>query len=302
MTAATTDSLRRLPFAPADADAIIAFCAAHGSFDRSLLRRLLLDLTSGPDGVVVIGDGAGPALVCTVIDRAHNDADAAHLETLGVRVPLPAAALARLVLEPALAFARGGERRALYVPVPAERPVADDAARALRDAGFTHAYDGFEMRRDGAAPAPALGEPLPAGWSWAALDGPRIDAAHAALREMFRGAPSFSLSPLPGFRRAVASGATIWRALLDDERIAGLVHIAVHGARGELRTVGRAPAYRGRGVGPRLVAEGLRLLRAGGAGDVDLSVEAANESALALYRRFGFEVQSRTPVFGLTLR
>ena len=302
MTAASPDSLRRLPFAPADADAIIAFCAAHGSFDGSLLRRLLLDLTSGPDGVVVIGDAAGPVLVCTVVDRAYNGADAAHLETLGLRAPLSAAAFTHLVLEPALAFARGGGRSALYVPVPAERPPADDAERALRDAGFTHVYDGFEMRRDGAGPAPALDEALPAGWSWAALDGTRIDAAHAALLEMFRGAPSFSLSPLAQFRRAVASGTTVWRALLDDERIAGLVHIAVHGARGELRTVGRAPAYRGRGVGPRLVAEGLRLLRAGGAGDVDLSVEAANESALALYRRFGFEVQSRTPVLGCTLR
>ena len=298
----SSDLLRRLPFAPAHAGAIIAFCAAHGSFDAGLLRRLLLDLTSDPAGVVVIGDGAGPVLVCTVVDRVHNGADAAHLETLGVRAPLPAAAFVHLVLTPALAFARGGARRALYVPAPTERSPADETERALRDAGFTHAYDGFEMRRDGTAPAPAPQDPLPAGWSWAALDGGLIDAAHAALLEMFRGAPSFSLSPLAGFRRLVASGATVWRALLDGERIAGLVHIAVDGARGELRTVGRHPAYRGQGLGPRLVAEGLRLLRAGGAGDVDLDVEAANESALALYRRFGFEVQTRTPVFGLTLR
>jgi ribosomal protein S18 acetylase RimI-like enzyme len=143
---------------------------------------------------------------------------------------------------------------------------------------------------------------LPAGWSWAPLEGPRIDAAHAALLEMFHGAPSFSLSPVPEFRRGVESRSSVWRALLDGARIAGLVHVSVNGARGELRTVGRTPAYRGQGVGPRLVGEGLRLLREAGAGDVTLSVEAVNESALNLYRRFGFEVLTRTPVFGLTLR
>jgi ribosomal protein S18 acetylase RimI-like enzyme len=302
MTPPAEDSLRRLPFAAADADAIIAFCVAHGSFDAHLLRRLLLELTSDPAGVVVIGDGAELRLVCTVVDRAFNAADAAHLETLGVRAPLPAAAFTLLVVEPALAFARGGARRALYIVAPADRPPAEDAARALRDAGFTHAYDGFEMRRDGTAPPPAPPPPLPAGWSWGPLDGPRIDDAHAALLEIFQGAPSFSLSPLPAFRRAVESRTSVWRALLDGDRIAGLVHVSVNGAHGDLRTVGRSPAYRGQGIGPRLVGEGLRLLREGGAGDVTLSVEAANESALNLYRRFGFEVVSRTPVFGLTLR
>ncbi len=298
----TTDSLHRLPFTASDADAIIAFCAAHGSFDAALVRRLLLDLTSDPAGVVVIGDGAGPRLVCAVIDRVFNGADAAHLETLGVRAPVSVAAFTRLVLEPALAFARGGPRRALYVVAPPERPATDDAARALGDAGFSHAYDGFDMRRDGTTPPPPPPAPLPAGWSWAPLDGPRIDAAHAALMEIFQGAPSFSLSPLAAFRRAVESRVTVWRALLDGDRIAGLVHVAVNGTHGDVQTVGRSPAYRGRGVGPRLVGEGLRLLREGGAGDVTLSVEAANESALNLYRRFGFEVRTRTPVFGLTLR
>jgi len=98
-------------------------------------------------------------------------------------------------------------------------------------------------------------------------------------------------------------GPSRWYVLLDGGRLAGLVQIALHGAggaiRGEVRTIGRVPTYRGRGVGPRLVAEGLRLLREGGAGDVDLTVEADNERALDLYRRFAFEVVARTPVFAL---
>jgi ribosomal-protein-alanine N-acetyltransferase len=71
---------------------------------------------------------------------------------------------------------------------------------------------------------------------------------------------------------------------------------------GELRTVGRVPAYRGLGLGPRLVAEGLRLLAESGAPEIELSVEANNEGALRLYRKFGFEVLRRTPVLALSLR
>jgi ribosomal protein S18 acetylase RimI-like enzyme len=143
---------------------------------------------------------------------------------------------------------------------------------------------------------------LPAGWSWAALDGARADAAHAALAEIFRDAHGTSLMPVDDFRRAVVSGAAAWRVLLEGDRIAGLVRTRLEGTRGEVRILGRMPADRGRGLGPRLLAEALRVLREGGAGDFELSVETANERALDLYRRFGFEVVTRTPVFALALR
>jgi ribosomal protein S18 acetylase RimI-like enzyme len=299
--------MRRLPFAPGDTDAIVAFCVAQGGlYDAALTRFLLLELTSDPAGVIVIGDDDGPALVATVVDRARNGADAASLETLGVRAPIAAAPFTRLVIEPAVAFARAGERRALHVALSPTLMPAEGAEQALRDAGFVRAYDTFSMRRAGSAPAPASPEALPAGWSWAALDASRVDEAHAALVEMFRDAPSTNLRPLDDFREAVVSGACRWYVLLDGERLAGLVQIALHGAgdaiRGEVRTIGRAPSYRGHGLGPRLVAEALRLLREDGAGDVDLTVEAANERALDLYRGFAFQVVARTPVFALALR
>jgi ribosomal protein S18 acetylase RimI-like enzyme len=298
------DPFHRAPFAAADADALVAFCVAQRSpCDEGLLRLLLLELTSDPAGVFVIHDRDGIVLAATVVDRAPNGVGAAGLETLGVRAPLPAAIFARLVVEPAVAFVRAGACRALHVPLSPAHLLADGAERALSDAGFAHAFDTFEMRRP-ASVRSAPPEPLspPDAWSWTTLDGTRADEAHAALAEIFRGAPSANLMPVADFRRGVTSGAVRWRVLLHGDRIAGLVRPVSHGDRGELRIVGRLPAYRGRGLGPHLVAEGLRELAEAGAGDVDLHVEAANERALGLYRRFGFEVMARTPVFALTLR
>jgi ribosomal protein S18 acetylase RimI-like enzyme len=298
------DSLRRRPFAAADADAVMAFCAAHaaGDHDAGLVRTLLLDLTSDPAGVIVVDDAGGIVLVATVIDRIRNGADAANLEILGVRAAPAAASFIRLVVEPAVAFARAGERRALQVGLPPSLARVDGIEDALAGAGFAHAYDSFEMRRPAAAPAAAAAA-LPPGWSWAAVDVARADAAHAVLVEMFRDAPGTSVMPLADFKRAVGSGAGRWRALLDDgDRIAGIVRVAMHGGQGQVRILGRMPAYRGRGLGAHLMAEGLRELAAAGAGDVDLSVEAANERALDLYRRFGFEIVAPTPVFARALR
>jgi len=296
--------MNRVPFSPGDAGAVVAFCLAHGAgeHDAALLRLLLVDLTSDAAGVVVLGDGEGVALVATVVDRVRNGADAASLETLGVRVPPAAPSFIDLVVEPAVAFARAGERRALQVVLPPPLASVPGIEGALGGAGFAHAFDTFDMRRPASAPPPALPEPLPPGWSWAPIDAGRADAAHAALAEIFRDALSTHLMPLDDFRQAVASGAAVWRALLDGERIAGLVRAIPHGGRGEIRVLGRVPAYRGRGLGPRLLAEGLRLLRAAGAGDVTLAVEAANDRALDLYRRFGFEIVTRTPVFARSLR
>ena len=295
------DSLRRRPFTPGDADAVVDLCAEHGPIhDRRLLRQLLLDLTSDPTGVIVLEDGGGVALIASVVDRVRNGADAANLETLGVRSAPTPEAFVRLVVEPAVAFTRTGERRALQIHLPASLAHVAGLDDALRAAGFAHAYDSFEMRRPATAPPPP--EALPPGWSWATVDHARVDEAHAALIEMFRDAISTSVPPLIDFRRAVVSGAATWRALLDGDRIAGLVRIASDGARAKVRVLGRVPAYRGQGLGPRLMTEALRLLDAGGAGDVELDVEAANERALDLYRRFCFEVVARTPVFTRPLR
>jgi ribosomal protein S18 acetylase RimI-like enzyme len=291
-------ALRRVPFTVADTEAVVAFCAANGAPHDT---RQLLSLTSAPDGVIVVADDAGIVHVATVVDRTRNAANAAILETLGLRARLAGDAYADLVIAAAVAFARAGERGTLHVELAPALLPADDAEAALRAAGFARAYDSFQMRRPSSA-APAPSEPLPPGWSWSRLDVARADAAHAALGEMFKEAVATHMIPLADFRKGIAAGTAIWHVLHDEAHVAGLIRIVSHGDRGELRIVGRAPAYRGRGVGPRLVAEGVRLLQGEGARDIDLSVDTTNERALDLYRRFGFEVAARAPVFGLELR
>jgi ribosomal protein S18 acetylase RimI-like enzyme len=144
--------------------------------------------------------------------------------------------------------------------------------------------------------------PLEPGWRWVPVDETRVDLAHAAIAEMFAGAASLSLSPLPDFRRTLSTGPDVWRALLDGERLAGLIRVIGVGAgEGRVGMLGRMPSYRGRGLGAHLIAEALRLLAERGAHDVTLDVESENERALSLYRHFGFDVVSRLPVLRIPL-
>ncbi len=64
---------------------------------------------------------------------------------------------------------------------------------------------------------------------------------------------------------------------------------------GTIRFVGVDAGWRGRGLGRELLRWGVAHVREGGAGRVQLTVEAENELALGLYRRTGFEPRVEWP-------
>jgi ribosomal protein S18 acetylase RimI-like enzyme len=285
---------------PLDVEAALAFAARHpaGHFDDRLRRRLVTQLSSAPAGTIVLGEGPGEIrLVATVVDVIADPAAPAEVVVVGASSNVPAEVFAAEVLAPARAYARAVGRRAVEAPRPA---CVVDAEDAFARAGFAFAYETVVMRRPGAqvdAPEPEL----PRGWRWAPLEDALVSRAHAALDEIFRAAPSFTLPPLDVFRAGAFQWTPGWHLLFDEDALAGLVRVAAKGAQGELQVVGRAPAYRGHGVGRRLVARGLRLLAGAGAGAVTLEAAARNDRALALYRAFDFEIVERTPVFSAAL-
>jgi ribosomal protein S18 acetylase RimI-like enzyme len=287
----------RLPFA---LDEALAFAARHpvGHLDEPTRRRLLTQLTSGPEGVIVLGDEAGGlTLVASVLD-VLADADApAELVIVGARPGLAGAVFADEVIAPARAFARAARRRALHLALP---EVVREAPEVLARAGFAFHHETIVMRRASALARGPAAEPPP-GWRWAPLDDGLVALAHAALVQMFREAPSVTLPPLEVFRRGAFLSPPGWQVLLEGDAVAGLVRLSADGATGEVRVLGRVPRHRGRGLGELLLEHGLRLLAAAGVGGVTLEVAATNERALALYRAFDFEIVERTPTFSTVL-
>jgi mycothiol synthase len=69
--------------------------------------------------------------------------------------------------------------------------------------------------------------------------------------------------------------------------------------RGFVSFVGVLPAWRGRGLGRELLLWAIAHVRDAGARTIELSVEAANEKALALYRATGFTAEIEWPHYAL---
>jgi [ribosomal protein S18]-alanine N-acetyltransferase len=129
----------------------------------------------------------------------------------------------------------------------------------------------------------AAGEPVTIG----ALTG--VDAQRCADLEaqLFDGDDPW---PAAAFNRELASSHNHYVAARTASLLVGYAGISRLGRKPpfeyEVHTIGVDPAYQGRGVGRRLLAE---LLEFADGGVVYLEVRTDNEAAIALYRSVGFE-------------
>ncbi|MFN4218348.1 MAG: GNAT family N-acetyltransferase [Candidatus Bipolaricaulia bacterium] len=66
---------------------------------------------------------------------------------------------------------------------------------------------------------------------------------------------------------------------------------------GHLLNIAVDPAYRGRGLGKRLLEYALEYCRRLGAERVELEVRTGNNVAIALYQKYGFEIRELRPCY-----
>lgn len=75
--------------------------------------------------------------------------------------------------------------------------------------------------------------------------------------------------------------------------LAGWIVMSASGSEADVMTIATTEAARGQGIGRSLLSAGIDWARSRGAHVVHLEVDERNESALALYRSFGFEEWGR---------
>lgn len=77
--------------------------------------------------------------------------------------------------------------------------------------------------------------------------------------------------------------------------LAGWIVMSAGGGQGDVMTIATTEAARGQGIGRSLLATGIDWTRTQGTHVVHLEVAEHNDSALALYRSFGFVEWGRRP-------
>lgn len=112
---------------------------------------------------------------------------------------------------------------------------------------------------------------FPQPWPFAAFEG-------------FLGAPGFLVADVGAAATTTVAGYVVADAVMEP---AGRV--------GHVKDIAVDPAWRGRGVGTRLLDRALSVLDGRGVRRAKLEVRESNEPAIALYRRFGFEPRRLVP-------
>ena len=292
-------SLHRVSLDDIPVDSVIAACrelprpnVQAAPLDESLIRRLLTTLTSSSRGVQLLTDGTRLVLVATVVDRIQNGRNAAHLAIIGCAEELPGPAFRALVLDQAAEFASQSGKRSVHLEWT---PQVLDLDEALARGGFRHGFDMYTMRMpvDSRSPPPPA-DPL----VWSPLDASRVAEVHDLLLAAFHDAAATLVPPLDEFSPAALAAPDRWHLLLEAGRVAGIARVAVHGSEGQVRTLARHPAQRGRGLGRLLLDRAVRQLTVrDGVESVTLEVEADNVRATALYTDYGFKLVNRVPWF-----
>jgi mycothiol synthase len=206
----------------------------------------------------------------------------------------------RRLIEAALATerARGHDDLQLYVPPHLPASVAFAQAVGLR---YRSSLWQFRLPADRDVPAPDFpAEVTVRAWDPAADTD--FDEWAAFMLAAFEGHPT-PMHWTPEVIRAIHATPTFdpEEILLVTEadapsRLVAFTRIEMVGRDrppgqrvGEVGLIGVLPAWRRRGLGRELLRWGVTMLRGRGAGEIELSVEADNERATALYRGHGFE-------------
>lgn len=66
---------------------------------------------------------------------------------------------------------------------------------------------------------------------------------------------------------------------------------------GHILNIAVDPAFRGRGLGKRLLEYALEYCRRLGAKQIELEVRTGNDAAIALYQKYGFEIRELRPCY-----
>jgi len=240
------------------------------------------------DGAHGWGGWQGPQLVCASAVRPSGDGpDAATITTGLVHPQFRRRGLGGAAFD----WAAG---QASPAGLTADSEALSDGAHALylaRGMSQVFAEDVMQLAATDTPPPPAKPAAGLALSSWDQAGPARFFAVYEASFRDRPGYPGWTqdrwvdwISDDDDFRAAWALLATV------DGTDAGFI---VADAGGWIIQVGVIPAARGRGIGAALVAEAVRLMRAGGQTVITLNVNVDNPHAAALYRRLGFALAGR---------
>ena len=234
-------------------------------------------LASTDDCLLDLWEEGQRRAVAVVLDQLHNIDDAVLIELLAAP-DLTESGLLEVAARAEQIQARAG-RKALEFQLP-ER--LNSLGSALLACGWKAERDSFVMERA----ATLLELPLPAGLRWRDLGPADVLAYHRLIQVVFAEDPGMQVQDMASFKTMTLQREIPIRLLIHRGRPIAFTRVSRQGDIGSIDTLGRHPSWRGRKLGPLLLAEALRLLE--GSRCIRLGVSGSSLTARRLYARYGF--------------
>ncbi len=251
------------------------------NYSESLMRRFLTEFVSSQKMIFDVGDQNGRLAVAVMLDKVGNLANDACLEILGCRQSADPAQVFLHFVETAKKHIPEG-RAGFQVGLPDKFVLSEEELAA---SGLIHYYDTYKMLR------PSLkGLKVTPRSEIVEASSADADVAYELLRGSFAKNPETSIPDetpwKTGFLKTPGSNFYFWKK---DGKVLAFAHMASDdGHEFEVRTIGVLPEARNLGVGQALLEHCLAVGAAKGYQSCVLTVAVANESALGLYVRCGF--------------
>jgi ribosomal protein S18 acetylase RimI-like enzyme len=261
----------------------------------SSVRRFLTELISSSDMIFELKDEKGYIAAAVLLDKVNNLANDACLEIIGLRADADASTVFAQMIQ----FAKDktpSNRSGFQVSFSDQSVVSIDQ---LENQGLAHYYNAYEMRRSNLI---SLVQNKRSEIIKATVDDK--DRAYKILGETFAQNPETSIPDIETFRKRFLKSqrAHFYLWLLNDVVLgfASLIE-GDNGQETEIRNIGVLPSARGQGIGQHLLSHCLQESFALGYQTCQLTVAAANQKALDLYLRSGFEIVQKQQCFRLSL-
>lgn len=286
------------------------------AFPAAVVHRFTTELISTPEMILPLRDVGGWRALAVLLDAVENPANDACFEFLGLRPGEDERACARALLAQALARVPA-HRSGVQVGVPEGSALDSEFFSAL---GFVFHYGTYEMDRtvgasemDRTVSASEMGRAVSAiemgraaGSGDAAVGLGFVieravpedaDEIYAVLKESFARNPETSMPAAEAWRtRFLAAPGSRHFVLREGREVLGFAQLGLDPEEpdtAEVRMIGVLPRARNRGFGAALLRHCLHEAEHENRGRARLTVAAANDRALELYRCEGFVVTER---------
>lgn len=280
------------PYTPARTEDLLDFVATHclKPYGDSHPKMFLEQLVKDDRKILDFWVSGRRALVGCVLDTTDNIDNSAEVTFLGWDEDIE---LNKTCLEQVFRWAenhyRQGPRSALdVIACDGHYPFLSDW---LKPRGYECVFSSLWME----CPVTEFRGTIETRGTWKEVTEKNVRAYFELSRDAFSGQREVNFASFEMFSEMALGSEPRPKLLIVNDAVVAFVKVKLVGpARGEIVSVGRASAERGQGLGPLVVTEGARMLKALGATTFELTVVASNCHAVRLYESCGFK---RTLVF-----